>query len=495
MTASRPIPTAAPTGWVRSSRGRNTYSFAYNALGDRLRQTVNGTPTNYTVDLAAGLTQVLADGTKTHLYGVGRSGEEQPGGWLYNLGDALGSVRQLANAGAAVTLARSYEPFGDTMTSAGAGSTVWQFTGEARDGTGLTYLRARYYAPAQGIMLSRDPLLTGNSFRPKGNGFEYAYQNPVNRVDPSGLFSRMQIAESYGFREWNDLLFEMNRHSADHVGGTVYQMPIDPLAGGRWGFLALLLDALPGDRLQMGKAQLRMLRPAIEWSSSAAIGYDRANGTITIGGRRLRDFVLSELNGAIGVTWRDDTPHYYGLRGQGIGGGRGYIDASDWTELPDFRSLGVSFPLPQINLGASVSASADRFGNITLAVGVSRGPGAGVAYAEAYLGAVTRRLLLATEDPSFLEFCVELAVALRWGGGAGRCGSYGYTVHSEGVQVGGGLTGTAAFWIGKDNSLGWDWAVQDRRTRGTRFADTFGLPETPFDECNNGLLMRAINQR
>jgi len=84
-------------------QGANTYAFAYNGLGDRLRQTINGSPTTYTVDLAAGLTQVLADGTNSYLYGVGRIGEEQPGGWQYHLGDALGSVRQQANAGAAVT--------------------------------------------------------------------------------------------------------------------------------------------------------------------------------------------------------------------------------------------------------------------------------------------------------------------------------------------------------------------------------------------------------
>jgi len=100
-------------------QGATTYGFSYNGVGDRLRQTVNGSPTNYTVDLAAGLTQVLSDGSKSHLYGLGRIGEEQPGGWQYHLGDALGSGRQLANASAAVTLARSYEPFGDRLTSEG----------------------------------------------------------------------------------------------------------------------------------------------------------------------------------------------------------------------------------------------------------------------------------------------------------------------------------------------------------------------------------------
>ena len=46
---------------------------------------VNGVPTNYTVDLVGGLTQVLTDGTNSYLYGLGRLGEEQPGGWQYHL--------------------------------------------------------------------------------------------------------------------------------------------------------------------------------------------------------------------------------------------------------------------------------------------------------------------------------------------------------------------------------------------------------------------------
>jgi YD repeat-containing protein len=74
-------------------QGTTTYGYTYSGLGDRLRQTINGTPTSYTLDLAAGLTQVLGDGTNTYLYGTSRIGEKQPAGWRYHVGDALGSVR------------------------------------------------------------------------------------------------------------------------------------------------------------------------------------------------------------------------------------------------------------------------------------------------------------------------------------------------------------------------------------------------------------------
>ncbi|NMC14278.1 MAG: hypothetical protein GYA34_15510 [Chloroflexi bacterium] len=45
------------------SDGTNTYTYAYNGLGDRLQQTVNYTTTTYAMDMAGGLSQVLSDGT------------------------------------------------------------------------------------------------------------------------------------------------------------------------------------------------------------------------------------------------------------------------------------------------------------------------------------------------------------------------------------------------------------------------------------------------
>jgi RHS repeat-associated protein len=161
-------------------------SYQYNGLGDRLRQTVNATPTTYTVDLNAGLTQVLADGTNTYLYGAGRIGEQQPGGFATHLPDALGSVRQLEDASASVTLARNYEPFGSVLSTAGPTNTGYGFAGEQADTSGLVHLRARYYSPAQGRFVSRDAW-PGDVRRPLSlNRWVYTEGNPVNLADPSG---------------------------------------------------------------------------------------------------------------------------------------------------------------------------------------------------------------------------------------------------------------------------------------------------------------------
>src|SRR5205809_613071 len=123
----------------------NNYTFTYNGLGNRLKQVVNTAPTTYTLDLAASLVLVLAQhqsGTATqYIYGAGRIGERTTGSVAYHLTDALGSVRQLADGSGALTLVRGYEPYGEIVNITGAGTTVYGFTGEQRDATGLEYLR------------------------------------------------------------------------------------------------------------------------------------------------------------------------------------------------------------------------------------------------------------------------------------------------------------------------------------------------------------------
>lgn len=179
---------------VTAAQGGTTYTFAYNGLGDRLRQTVNGAPTNYSLDREGGLTQVLAaGGPDAYLYGPDlatgqryRIGEEQPGGWEYHLPDALMSSRQLVDAAVDVDLAESYQPFGATLASAGTGASIFQFAGEQRDGTGLTFLRARYLSSAVGRFVTAD-MLQRDVNRPMSyNLWQYANSNPINLTDPSG---------------------------------------------------------------------------------------------------------------------------------------------------------------------------------------------------------------------------------------------------------------------------------------------------------------------
>jgi RHS repeat-associated protein len=162
--------------------------FAYDGLGNRLAQVVDGVTTDYVLDIAGGLPQVIVEtaGGQTTAYLPGLA-QDQGATWAYYLPDGLGSIRQLTDAGAQVTLARSYEPFGKLLEQAGMGSSGFGFAGEQEDAsTGLVFLRARYYEPAVGRFVSKDPWM-GSALAPQSlNGWSYGRNNPINRVDPSG---------------------------------------------------------------------------------------------------------------------------------------------------------------------------------------------------------------------------------------------------------------------------------------------------------------------
>jgi RHS repeat-associated protein len=165
----------------------------FGCESDRISQTVNGVTTNYVLDIASPLSQVLQDGTNTYLYGPSTgSGQADRIAQIsgatpeYFLTDGLGSVRQLVDSTGTINLTKSYEPYGETISSAGSGVSVYQFTGEARDASGLTYLRARYLDSNAGRFISRDTW-GGNYDRPLSlNRWMYVEGNPTNRTDPSG---------------------------------------------------------------------------------------------------------------------------------------------------------------------------------------------------------------------------------------------------------------------------------------------------------------------
>jgi RHS repeat-associated protein len=130
----------------------------------------------------------LSDGSNTYLYGLNRIAQQNIVGRQYYLGDTLGSVRQLVNPVGAVTLARSYEPFGKLLSTAGNPLTRYGYTGEWTDPTNLVYLRARYYDPATGRFISKDPVRGLASLPQTLNPYTYAVNNPIRYTDPSGEY-------------------------------------------------------------------------------------------------------------------------------------------------------------------------------------------------------------------------------------------------------------------------------------------------------------------
>ncbi|NJL54418.1 RHS repeat-associated core domain-containing protein [bacterium] len=113
-----------------------------------------------------------------------------PTGTEWYLTDAIGSVRlTLDDAGQPLgghDLA--YTPFG--IPQSGAQPALFGFAGEQWDAdTGLVYLRARWYDPASGTFLSRDPFAGYPTIPYSQHPYQYGYSNPALYTDPSGMLA------------------------------------------------------------------------------------------------------------------------------------------------------------------------------------------------------------------------------------------------------------------------------------------------------------------
>jgi RHS repeat-associated protein len=95
-------------------------------------------------------------------------------------------VRLTVSGGGSITGAFDYSAYGAAGVGA-SGASLLGFAGELSDASGLIYLRARWYDPGLGRLLSSDPV-TGNQIAPETlNRYTYAGSNPAGRTDPTGL--------------------------------------------------------------------------------------------------------------------------------------------------------------------------------------------------------------------------------------------------------------------------------------------------------------------
>jgi len=180
--------------WDRANRllSMGGSSYAYDGLGNRHKQTISGTATNYLLDLQPGLTVVLAQTTGANtdrflhaLEGI-HAQKDAANNWEYLEQDGLGSVRGVVSSSLSILETRLGDPFGNAISSTGSSQTSFGFTGEMSDPNELLFLRARYYRPSIGTFTTLDPF-EGMPCEPMSlNGYGYVHENPINWSDPTG---------------------------------------------------------------------------------------------------------------------------------------------------------------------------------------------------------------------------------------------------------------------------------------------------------------------
>src|SRR5208283_4184711 len=178
--------------------GSVVVTLQYDGDGNRVAKTVNGVTTSYLVDDVnpTGYPQVVAEtvngvAQRTYTYGLQLISQNQliGGVWMpsFFIYDGSGNVRMLTDATGKVTDTYDYDAFGNTIHATGSTPNVYLYRGEQYDpDLGLYYLRARYFNPATGRFLTRDP--DAGRIRAPATLHKYLYASgdPVNKVDPTG---------------------------------------------------------------------------------------------------------------------------------------------------------------------------------------------------------------------------------------------------------------------------------------------------------------------
>ncbi|WP_304944875.1 ricin-type beta-trefoil lectin domain protein [Streptacidiphilus sp. ASG 303] len=191
--------------WIPT--GVHASSYTYDAEGNQLTRTTDGTTTvylgadQYTVNAARTITGATRYYT---LPGAPTAVRTATTGNTtttlnYQAADPHGTATDNINATALTLTRRLTTPFGEPR---GTNPTGWPgdhgFVNGTQDTTtGLTNLGAREYNPALGRFLNPDPLQAFDNPQ-QWNGYAYAGNNPVNSSDPSGLMGCMSPDECNG---------------------------------------------------------------------------------------------------------------------------------------------------------------------------------------------------------------------------------------------------------------------------------------------------------
>jgi RHS repeat-associated protein len=190
-------------------------TYVYKPDGLRYNKATNGNTTIHIWDGANIAAELTGSTVTTYVRGINLI--TKGGGSQYHSFNAHGDVVQLTNSSGTVTKNYRYDAFGVEVDPQGTDANPWRYCGEYWDReTGTVYLRARYYDPVVGRMLSEDSTrarrmnifdshsvynnfrLNGGVFRNQSDGqyvvndplslnlYIYCQNNPIRFIDPSG---------------------------------------------------------------------------------------------------------------------------------------------------------------------------------------------------------------------------------------------------------------------------------------------------------------------
>ncbi len=173
----------------------------YDALGRRISRKQDGIETRYALDLQGNMERILCDFnssgqiTAYYIHGPDLCYKVTPGApetiTCYHA-DAQANIIALTDGGGTNIAQYAYTPYGRSLGSSLQPQVTnsYLFVGsqgvmEDPPGSGLYFMRARYYSAETGTFLSSDPVKhIGPTWRPVA--YAYANGNPLSYTDPEG---------------------------------------------------------------------------------------------------------------------------------------------------------------------------------------------------------------------------------------------------------------------------------------------------------------------
>ena len=198
-------------------------TYGYDASGIRVSKGQGGQTTIYVSDLSGGLTEVLQERDSStgaikasYIYGLGLIARiDSTGNILYYHFDGQHNTVALSNDSGRVTDTYAYEPFGKMLKHTGSSRQPYAFLGMygvQQETPSLYYMRARYYDAGNHRFLSTDAYPATLHNPQTLNRYVYALNDPVSKLDPSGLCSEENNANSNlenwikaGENAWNNI--------------------------------------------------------------------------------------------------------------------------------------------------------------------------------------------------------------------------------------------------------------------------------------------------
>ncbi|TPF19473.1 DNRLRE domain-containing protein [Priestia megaterium] len=169
--------------------------YQYNSDGLRVSKTVGSTTVNYTYDDNNNVI-LETDPTGKVLVSYVYDNSDRPltmnkDGKTYTFHtNARGDVTKVTDEQGSVVASFEYDSWGNITKETGtfAAQVPFRYAGYRYDlETKLYYLQQRYYNPETGRFLTLDPFLGDKENPITQNGYNYADNNPIMKIDPDGL--------------------------------------------------------------------------------------------------------------------------------------------------------------------------------------------------------------------------------------------------------------------------------------------------------------------